>query len=229
MLPPSVILVCILPFAYATTHVIGVGDGGLVFKPDSITAAAGDMLEFQFYPAEHNVIQGSFSQPCQPVNSSAFYSGYMPVSSGPGSKTFTVMVNDTNPVWFYCSVGSHCQSGMVGVVNPPSDNSMTLAGYKSASSSATSKTPSVVQGGVVAALSSGSSTSSASTSAMSSSMSGTATTTISGSNTMTSATATSSASPTTTAKSGGEMANKTATWGVLAAGLLTALFTTQMI
>ena len=84
MLPYSAILVCLLPFAHATTHVIGVGDGGLVFKPDTLTAAVGDMLEFQFYPAEHNVIQGSFSQPCQPINSSAFYSGNMQVSSGPG-------------------------------------------------------------------------------------------------------------------------------------------------
>lgn len=85
MLSSSAVFVCLLPFAYAaTTHVIGVGDGGLVFKPDSITAAAGDMLEFQFYPADHNVIQGTFSQPCQPINSSAFYSGFMPVSSGVG-------------------------------------------------------------------------------------------------------------------------------------------------
>jgi uncharacterized cupredoxin-like copper-binding protein len=32
---------------------------------------------------------------------------------------FTVTVNDTNPIWFYCGVPTHCQAGMVGVINPP--------------------------------------------------------------------------------------------------------------
>lgn len=91
---------------------------------------------------------------------------------------------------------------------------MSLAGYKSASESATSKTPSLVQGGVVAALSNGSSTNAESSSAMSSTMS---------------PTASPSASSTTPAKSGGEMMNKTVTWGALAAGLLAALFTSQMV
>lgn len=30
---------------------------------------------------------------------------------------FTVMVNDTNPIWFYCATAKHCQGGMVGVIN----------------------------------------------------------------------------------------------------------------
>jgi len=32
-------------------------------------------------------------------------------------KTFTVMINDTTPLWFYCAQAKHCQSGMTMVVN----------------------------------------------------------------------------------------------------------------
>ena len=29
------------------------------------------------------------------------------------------VVNDTNPVFFYCGVATHCQKGMFGIINPP--------------------------------------------------------------------------------------------------------------
>jgi hypothetical protein len=31
--------------------------------------------------------------------------------------TFTVTVNNTTPLWFYCAQGKHCQTGMSMVVN----------------------------------------------------------------------------------------------------------------
>lgn len=39
--------------------------------------------------------------------------------------TFVVNVTSTDPIWFYCSLSSHCQSGMAGVVNPPAGESIT--------------------------------------------------------------------------------------------------------
>ena len=44
----------------------------------------------------------------------------MPVTNAAdnGRLTYTVMIKDTNPVWYYCSQGKHCQDGMVGVINP---------------------------------------------------------------------------------------------------------------
>ncbi len=39
--------------------------------------------------------------------------------------TFVVNVTSTDPVWFYCSLSAHCQSGMAGVVNPPAGESIT--------------------------------------------------------------------------------------------------------
>lgn len=44
---------------------------------------------------------------------------------------FTIAINDTKPIWFYCSQAKHCQSGMVGVINAPAANSSrTLATFK---------------------------------------------------------------------------------------------------
>lgn len=45
---------------------------------------------------------------------------------------FTVLVKDTNPIWFYCATGKHCQSGMSGVINAPASTAKTLALYKEA-------------------------------------------------------------------------------------------------
>ena len=36
-------------------------------------------------------------------------------------KTFDVLVNDTEPIWLYCTFGHHCQDGQVLVVNPPKE------------------------------------------------------------------------------------------------------------
>jgi plastocyanin len=102
----------------AASHDILVGSTGLAFSPDSITAAAGDTLVFRFYPGHHNVVQGSFSTPCS-YSSPGFYSGFTDSASGEASQIFTVTVNDTNPIWIYCSEFYHCQGGMSMVVNPP--------------------------------------------------------------------------------------------------------------
>lgn len=31
--------------------------------------------------------------------------------------SYSIEINDTRPIWFYCSQGRHCQQGMVGVIN----------------------------------------------------------------------------------------------------------------
>ena len=48
-----------------------------------------------------------------------FFSGFMPVKPDAAMMpSYTIMVNDTKPIWYYCSQGDHCQDGMVGVINP---------------------------------------------------------------------------------------------------------------
>jgi len=49
--------------------------------------------------------------------------------------TYTIQINDTKPIWYYCSQGPHCQEGMVGVINAPKDK--TLSTYIAAAKGAT--------------------------------------------------------------------------------------------
>ena len=47
-----------------------------------------------------------------------FNSGFMPVSAGSTMQpVFTVMVNDTKPIWIYCGQPGHCEKGMVMAIN----------------------------------------------------------------------------------------------------------------
>ncbi|KAK5116269.1 hypothetical protein LTR85_009241 [Meristemomyces frigidus] len=63
----------------------------------------------------------------------------MPVSNGTGSEVFVITITDTNPIWFYCSqnIYTHCQSGMVGVINPPTSGSQNLTAYQAAAARTT--------------------------------------------------------------------------------------------
>jgi len=131
-----------------TVHTVAVGNDALAFSPNSITAAVGDTIEYHFYPPEHSVAQSSFDTPCVPSGPTAFFSGLFTQSSGQNANVFTLTVNDTNPIWFYCVIPGHCEAGMAGVINPPSNND-TLSAYIAAAAKATSQAPATVQGGVV--------------------------------------------------------------------------------
>jgi len=67
-------------------------------------------------------VQAAFSNPCVPINKvqpaiRGLFSGFMP-TNGVITPIFTILINDTLPIWYYCSQGMHCQEGMVGVINP---------------------------------------------------------------------------------------------------------------
>jgi plastocyanin len=68
----------------AKTVKIDVGKSGLAFSPSEITAAVGDVLEFHFYAKNHSVARGDFANPCHPVTTGGFFSGYMTIASGEG-------------------------------------------------------------------------------------------------------------------------------------------------
>jgi len=105
-------------------HVVKVSGttNSLTYTPNNVTAAVGDMIQFQFGVGNHTVTQSTFDQPCAPIsletNVTGIFSGFMPVTAGATSvPTYTILVNATTPMWFYCSQAKHCQSGMVMVVN----------------------------------------------------------------------------------------------------------------
>jgi len=161
----------------SSVQTVNVGQNGFSFSPNILTADVGSTIEFHFFPPGHSVSQSNFANPCVPINDTAFFSGEVDVASGESSNVFTLTINDTNPIWFYCSIPGHCEAGMAGVINTPSDTSTNLAAYQSAAATATTIPPPRVQGGILgapvkaAASPSGSGSSSASPSASASSSS----------------------------------------------------------
>ncbi|KAF3905038.1 hypothetical protein AA313_de0205497 [Arthrobotrys entomopaga] len=113
--------------ASAASVTVKVGSGGLVYSPNSITAAVGDTVVFEFDSPSHSVTEGSFSDACNPVTD-GFNSGIINTDIG------------------------HCKAGMVGVINPPSSGD-TFAAWKSAAAASDSDSapPSEVFGGVISA------------------------------------------------------------------------------
>jgi len=130
-------------------QIIDVGeDGALAFSPNSLTADIGDTLEFHFYSGSggHSVVSSTLDSPCVPATG-AFFSGYQKADST-GDTTFVVNVTSTDPIWFYCSLASHCQAGMAGVVNPPSGK--TIKDYTDAAAKVQhASAPAAMTGGVL--------------------------------------------------------------------------------
>lgn len=148
--------------ALAEDHKVAVGtkDGQLMFMPDSVKAAEGDTVTFRFWPKNHSVAQAAFAQPCQPLNN-GFWSGYVPTTNtqAVANTTFTYTVtNASAPVWFYCTQGRHCQSGMVGVINAPASGARTLDAFKNASAQASANVAPAMAAGSGGKLNEGSST-----------------------------------------------------------------------
>jgi len=178
-------LLSLLPLTLATNIPITVGaNDKLAFNPPIVSAAPGDTLTFSYFPKNHSVVQSSFTDPCHPL-AGGFFSGFQPLTAGPGSTEFVVTVKDTKPIWIYCAQtkGSHCQMGMAMVVNqpaPPSPN--TLDAYKlAAAKTNVSTAPPTIQGGTFISTNGGTGGTSA-TSNMTSSTNSTGATGSSGSN-----------------------------------------------
>lgn len=81
-------------------------------------------------------MQSNFGDPCHPLSTGGFSSGFVPTAVSPSGATFQIVVNDTKPIWFYCAQTkkTHCQAGMVGSVNAYefpvlSDGSPVLIAY----------------------------------------------------------------------------------------------------
>jgi plastocyanin len=62
--------------AIAETHTVTVGGDGDVFTPDTLTAAVGDVVTFNF-KGEHSVASGDFKSPCKSSGSGTIFSGVM--------------------------------------------------------------------------------------------------------------------------------------------------------
>ncbi|KAM9874249.1 extracellular serine-rich protein [Verticillium dahliae] len=76
----------------------------------------------RFSPRNHSVVRASYRYPCIPIEHvkptvRGFYSGPKPVAAD--EDEFAVRINDTEPIFYYCSTPHSCvYKGMVGVINP---------------------------------------------------------------------------------------------------------------
>ncbi|KAF0539360.1 Cupredoxin [Gigaspora margarita] len=112
---------------YAANVSITVGPG-LSFSPQNATANQGDTIVWTWAGGNHDVTQtdGPAGICTKSANASAFQSLVSPT-------TYSVTVNQTSgSIYYMCTVDSHCQSGMWGVI---------LIGGSTASGSAAAASP----------------------------------------------------------------------------------------
>lgn len=129
---------------------VSTANNSLVYTPDNIKANPGEMVQFQFVAGNHTVTQSTFDQPCTPIstvqsNVTGFHSGYQPAAASKETgmiPTYTLMINDSKPIWLYCAQGKHCQSGMVMVINEntSANASRSLTEFKTLAAQAQSNT-----------------------------------------------------------------------------------------
>ncbi|TIA27952.1 hypothetical protein D6C78_10962 [Aureobasidium pullulans] len=124
----------ISPSSSATViHTVTVGKGSHQFIPDILTASVGDVVKFEFFPLIHSVVRAQYGYPCIPYEDvlegqEGFFSGLFPVSEiASNPPNWNLTINDTNPVFFYCSAPGSCINyQMVGVINPNSSTSISV-------------------------------------------------------------------------------------------------------
>ncbi|KAI1307797.1 hypothetical protein F5Y03DRAFT_116543 [Xylaria venustula] len=138
-------LALFISLATAANIEVTVGkDSKLEFNPASIKAEVGDTITYKFFSKNHAVAQSTFADPCH-LQDNGIFSGFTPNTSPDvaAPTDFTITVNNTKPLWFYCpqTNGNHCQSGMVHAINAP-DTGNTFDAYKAkAQTASTPSTP----------------------------------------------------------------------------------------
>jgi len=101
------------------------GQQGLGFDPSVILPQAGDTIQFTFQlpsyinngtDVQHTATQSTFHAPCTPMEG-GFDTG-LQTTTVTGSKSFSLLVNDTSSLWFYSYANNDCNAPMVLAVNP---------------------------------------------------------------------------------------------------------------
>ncbi|KAI2626293.1 hypothetical protein GGS21DRAFT_266989 [Xylaria nigripes] len=119
---------------HSPTQTITVGRGSFTFTPDSITAEKGDKIVFEFWSDGHTVSRSQFGFPCMPYEfvtpgGIGFFSGDIPPVHPTSHPKWSITINDTDPVFFYCSAPGSCKANhMIGVINQ--NDTWTLASQK---------------------------------------------------------------------------------------------------
>ncbi|CZR50764.1 uncharacterized protein PAC_00638 [Phialocephala subalpina] len=121
--PPATTSSKTTSLAPRATHNVVVGaNGDLIYGPNQLNAAIGDIIHFDFNSTNHTVTQSSFNAPCEPL-AGGFNTGFNQVNklNHTGVIFVDYEVKTDSPLWFYCAQTvktSHCHKGMVLGVNP---------------------------------------------------------------------------------------------------------------
>jgi len=104
------------PPGSGATHTVIVAptQGVLRYVPFVVNASVGDTVLFMWGANNHTVTKSSQLELCNKTSDAPFASGEQ---NKPFS--FTQVVNDTNPTFYYCGTPGHCEKGMFGIINPP--------------------------------------------------------------------------------------------------------------
>ncbi|KAF9491112.1 pseudouridine synthase [Pleurotus eryngii] len=107
------------------------GKKGMGFDPSSIHPQAGDSIVFEFRSGAHSAVQSTYDNPCTPLEG-GFNSGVITVADNlevdaPGLPQIRLLVNSTEPLWFFDQAGGLCREGAVLSANPTS--SQTAGGF----------------------------------------------------------------------------------------------------
>ncbi|CZT08500.1 uncharacterized protein RCO7_08183 [Rhynchosporium graminicola] len=121
------------------------------FAPNSIVAAVGDVIQFQFSNGNHTATQSTIEAPCTPL-AGGMSSGHIPFVDGQTDVgTFNMPVLTTEPMLIYCATGPHCQTGQVMIINP-ANAAQVVAFVKAAQASAPSVDSDLITAGTVGKL-----------------------------------------------------------------------------
>ncbi|KAJ7776967.1 hypothetical protein DFH07DRAFT_33238 [Mycena maculata] len=123
--------------AYASNILVLVGaNDQLTFSPSNITAAVGDVINFQFENKNHSVTQSSFASPCVPL-AGGVDSGFEPIAlNATALPTFSFTLNNAStPLFFFSKQNvlvNECQAGMVFSINADPDSAKSFAAFQAA-------------------------------------------------------------------------------------------------
>ncbi|KAF2643602.1 hypothetical protein P280DRAFT_515993 [Massarina eburnea CBS 473.64] len=120
------LFITLVDWSVAKIIVIDVSKPAHQFGPNVTTAEEGDEIEFHFQNSNHSVVRATVENPCQPFdylsdqNGPGFFSGFLSHEPGNGEiPTWKVRVNNTDPIYFYCSALNSCNKyKMIGIINP---------------------------------------------------------------------------------------------------------------
>ncbi|KAI9642770.1 hypothetical protein NHQ30_008502 [Ciborinia camelliae] len=133
----------------AATHTVVVGGvSGLVYTPESVSAAVGDMIVFNFESKNHTLTQSAFATPCEKLATGGMDTGFVPnvndtITPAP-AMAMQVLVD--TPQWFYCRQTGHCGQGMVFSINPIANKTQAMFKAMAVAQNGTGTT-SAIQGG----------------------------------------------------------------------------------